>query len=592
MRASVMVAMGAVSSSVLLGSNSAQAFTLVEAGQPTAGIAVAASAPKVTAFAAAELQAYVQKISGAKLEIRELQPNASLADLTAAGNVILLGDNHFLPQLGLSYADLGRDAHRVACKGKVLAIFGHDDTDVNPRSWTAVATAGTLDGVYRFLERLGVRWYFPGEVGEVVPRQTTIAVSDGLDVTAAPYFPMRLMQPPLDTDDAALWIRRVGFSASVDPAATCHSFDGWYAKYAKSNPEYFALYGQERGSYICFYGKGVRQQMIADAKAYLQGADPLRYPDFTVMENDGAPGPCQCPECQSRLTKDRGWHGLLSDYVAEAAVEVAQAIKDDFPNRGVCIGAYNEYTRPPTRIQRLPPNVSVQLFRHRQQIWSPEARKNVYGVIEGWLALKPKTLSFWDYYNFDCWMDCRWLGIPAVTTAYIADDIRQLKEMAERSQVRILGEMTFCNGRTDAHHQDRLWWIGLDMYLTAKCLWQPDLNREALLKEFYTSYFGPAAGPLEKLYTRAEEVWVTGNHGGVNDYCAEKSSTSTDTVMKKSYVAADPWKCLFTTPILTELSGYMAQAREAAKESPYKERVELVGKGFDFTLAKAAAGLK
>jgi len=238
---------------------------------------------------------------------------------------------------------------------------------------------------------------------------------------------MRLAAPPpLETPEASLWLRRVGFGATVEPARTCHSFSGWFAKYAQTHPEYFALHGDKRINYICFYGAGVRQQMIADAWAFFQRSDPLRWPDFTVMENDGAPQACQCPECQRRLNPQDGGYGLMSDSVAEAAIEVARGICDDFPDRGICIGAYNEYTRPPLRVKELPPNVGVQLFRHRQLFWSAEAQKNGYAALEGWLALKPKTVSFWDYYNFDCWGGGRWLGVPAVTTRLIAEDIRRL----------------------------------------------------------------------------------------------------------------------------------------------------------------------
>ncbi|MEI3004201.1 MAG: hypothetical protein V8T87_06205 [Victivallales bacterium] len=37
---------------------------------------------------------------------------------------------------------------------------------------------GSLDGVYDFLrEELGVRWIFPGDLGEVVPRKSTLTIS-------------------------------------------------------------------------------------------------------------------------------------------------------------------------------------------------------------------------------------------------------------------------------------------------------------------------------------------------------------------------------------------------------------------------------
>jgi hypothetical protein len=583
-----------------------------EDGAPRAAVvAVKKGAPKATAFAAKELQNYLQKITGASLALVEIEDGAgpSLQALTTKAGVVSVGENKLMEELGLSSAQMEPDAFRIVCRGKALAIFGRDDPEVDPAKWQSVGSAGTLYGVYSFLESLGVRWFFPGEIGEVVPKRETVEVPDNTDIASAPYFPFRLAQPPLETPEANLWARRVGLGAALHPAATCHSFTSWHRKYAKTNPEYFALHGDKRIDYICFYGKGVREQMIQDAREYFRRADPKKFPYFTVMENDGAPGPCECPECQRRLTRDEGWYGLMSDYVAEAAVDVARAVKDEFPDRGVCIGAYNEYTRPPLRVRfdhahrpelvegkELPANVGVQIFRHRQQIWSEEARKNIYAVVVGWLALKPKTISFWDYYNFDCWSGARWLGVPAVTTRFIAEDIKRLKELSQQSKTKFLGELTFCDGRVKAHHPERVWWLGLDIYLTGKFLWNPDLNREELLKDFYGKFFGPAAAPMEKFYSRAEDVWVNGDHGGRNFYCAKPKvapkatdAGSLEEMRKTSYISADPWKCLFTPPVLKELAQYLTEAQTLAKDPPYRERVEMVSKGFALTLSRAAA---
>ena len=53
------------------------------------------------------------------------------------------------------------------------------------------ADRGTLFGVFEFLERCaGVRWYFPNELGVVIPTKTHLAVTQ-IDVTRSPYYPMR-----------------------------------------------------------------------------------------------------------------------------------------------------------------------------------------------------------------------------------------------------------------------------------------------------------------------------------------------------------------------------------------------------------------
>lgn len=584
------VLIAAMIASQVFGNSSASGVTLVENGIGKAAIAVRAEAPPVVSFAAEQLQGYLKKISGTELPVVEVEDTSrkTLAAFAADRAVILVGESKYTREMGISTATLKPDGFKLVCRDNVLVIVGKDDADLAaPPTWGAIGSMGTLYGVYRFLERLGVRFYYPGEVGEVIPEKKTITLSS-FRVEDAPYFPMRRLEPPISGGDADLWIRKIGGGATVYPPATCHSFNAWTKKYFETHPEYFALRadGSRNRHYVCFYGPGVREQMIKDAKEFFRTHDARKYPYFTVMENDGAPGPCQCPECRKMLTPERGWYGLMSDYVAQAAVEVAEAIKDEFPNRGIIIGAYNEYTLPPVNIKRLPSNVAVQIFKHRQQMWSEEARERIYSVIEGWLALRPKEVGFWEYYNFDCW-GSNWRGVPGVTTEFIAEDIKRLKQLSERLGVPFSGEMVFCNGRLKDHHQDRLWWLGLDYYLTAKFLWNPDLDREAMLKEFYEKFFGPAAEPMKSLYSRAEEIWVNGDHGGKNFYASEDLSTL-KLALTEGFAGADPWKCLLTADALNELEGYLKEAEALATDSPYRERVALVREGFDWTLAEAA----
>ena len=62
---------------------------------------------------------------------------------------------------------------------------------------------GSLNAVYDLLRSLGVRWFMPGEVGEVVPRMDTVSI-DNLerDTTIRPDYPLRY----------ANWYNYSGFS--------------------------------------------------------------------------------------------------------------------------------------------------------------------------------------------------------------------------------------------------------------------------------------------------------------------------------------------------------------------------------------------
>jgi len=137
---------------------------LAEAGQTGYAVVVAADAAAPEKTAAAELAAYLKKITGAEFAI---MPRAD-----AAGRpVIAVGPGAaatVAPDLDLSKAGehgLGDDGIVLESVGKNLVLTG-----------AAGATRGTIYAVYEFLERAcGVRWWTP--TAETVPSRPTLAVT-------------------------------------------------------------------------------------------------------------------------------------------------------------------------------------------------------------------------------------------------------------------------------------------------------------------------------------------------------------------------------------------------------------------------------
>ena len=136
-------------------------------------------------YAVDDLRSYLQKITDLKLE---------LAQGDAAGKFgIFVGDvpaNDDLKPV-VEKGQLGRE-------GFVL--------DISPQGVRIVGGSkfGTAYGVYELLERLGVRWLFPGEWGDVVPRAVTVSLPAGRF-----------------TDKPGFMIRRMAVNYSYDPCFTC-----------------------------------------------------------------------------------------------------------------------------------------------------------------------------------------------------------------------------------------------------------------------------------------------------------------------------------------------------------------------------------
>ena len=158
-----------------------QGLTVVEDGENRAVI-VAATGESHAQQAAAAIQNYVEKISGATIPVFEEGQEQPAA---AARVTLYIGHTEAAKNAGIDIP-AGHDptirADAFEEEGYVLKTVGNDifiggNSDGSYR--------GTIYGAYAFLEKLGCRWYFPGEWGEIVPKRETVTVPH-LDVLSRP----------------------------------------------------------------------------------------------------------------------------------------------------------------------------------------------------------------------------------------------------------------------------------------------------------------------------------------------------------------------------------------------------------------------
>ena len=135
------------------------------------------SPSKKVKTAAEDLQAVLEQITGAKLEI--VADNASIPQ----PNRILVGPTAQTGQLGISQPTGYPSKERVILKRQDnnLVLIGNDDAEYK----------GTQFAVNMFLERLGCGWYGPQALWQVIPEMKTIAI-DQLNVDHTPQFSARI----------------------------------------------------------------------------------------------------------------------------------------------------------------------------------------------------------------------------------------------------------------------------------------------------------------------------------------------------------------------------------------------------------------
>lgn len=558
--------------------------TLVENGIGKALIVFDKNALQPIRFAAEELQTHIEKMSGARLPLVEITANTDCKNLTATNTLIVLGANAITASMGCSSEGLKPDGFRIMTTPAILAVVGRDDSNsIDP--WAGYGNVGTLNGVHRLLEQWGVRWYFPGDIGTVIPHKPTLTAD--LNMEDAPYCCYRRGEPPDSTKEARIWARRIGFGATADYYGPHTSFDCWYERYGTTRPELFALRADgtrcnvaKEGEPIneCWHSPAARRLMIKEARKFFAYADLEHTPCFGICENDGARPVCLCPECQRRLTPERGRNGMCSDYVAEAAFDVAEAIGQEHPKGIILIHAYDRNVLPP-RVEQVPGNIGVRYSRNVcGSCWKGSQRdsEKENAIIHGWLKLKPVAISLGDHINFDAWSVTttentvvQWVGLPMVCPQLLAFDWQNVVRECERYNVQCAGEIIFTDGLErriqsgKETYPKRFWWLCPDLYIKAKYFWNPRQSYGSLMREFYSLYFGPVAEPMRRFYERAEKAWISA---------------------PPDVLAVNPWKVMFTPVVLKDLAGYLEQARNMAPQAPYQERVNMIIDGFLFSV--------
>ncbi|MBM4047049.1 MAG: DUF4838 domain-containing protein, partial [Planctomycetes bacterium] len=491
---------------------SVEALTLVQDHEPAAVIVLPDSPAPSQTLAAEELQRYVERISRAKLPI----VTASKLPGDDARVRVHVGNSPRVAELGVKIAELPREGFVIKTVGNNLVLAGEDGTasDKATDPFHPYVRTGTLFAVYAFLEdELGVRWLWPGETGEVVPKQSTIKVGS-LDRKEHPLLFKRQLRPTLDprwikahkeevsfipaevleklSRDEAVWLKRMrmGRGQQVNYG---HAFTTWWQRYGQEHPEYFALQPNgQRGPHhpraadtvkMCVSEPKLWDKLIEDFVA-AHKLNPELVRSVNGCENDGSGGFCTCERCRgwdvpSRVDKgkDGKEYVVLSDRYCKFWNALGERLAKIAPEAWVTGYAYSRYRLAPVET-RLRDNILTGFVGFGYPS-TPEARQ---ATREDWLAwakagtklfLRPNALLAGH-------------GMPYVYTRALAEDF------------------VFCgqNGMraTDFDSLTGFWaTTGPTYYVLAKLHWTPSLNVAKLLDDYY-SHFGPAAKDVQAYF--------------------------------------------------------------------------------------------
>ncbi len=509
--------------------------TLVLNGVPEAVIVTSDDRAGCISTAVNTLNEYIEKITGTELDVLLVNDNysSSLSTFTTGRFAILVGESVFTDQLSLPLGSLKAEGFIIKSFSGGVAIVGHDEESFNIVYNYNTSSAGSLYGVYRFLEELGCRWFYPDPQYDIYPSESTLTIPSTMDITDAPYFENRFSYGNSE------WRRKVGYGGTVDPWRTRHTFEGDRVE---------ALFGDTHPDLVAqgfhFPIPGVMDLVIQHVRDYLSTPKHPGRNYIGVIPKD-AYETAGNPYCEPFLTPERGPSGEYSDLIGWAAVQAAEAA-DDLPGK-VVYPAYEKYRMPPLQITSLPDNLVVQLAQTRVYFNDSDEKEAGWDLIESWAPLDPSEFYFYRYYE-------RFRKVtPSFVPHLIDEDIKKMKYFRENDILNIGGETNF--GLVSADHP-YAWWFCLNEYVTAKLLWNPDLDVDVLLADYYDKFFGVAAEPMEDFFTRLEELYFTPEE-----------------------------LHLYSLPVIYELEGYLDEAVLLAQGTQWAGNVDYIDTGFDIVRA-------
>ena len=478
----------------------APAADLVVDGRPTGRIVTPGRATECEQFAAEELQIYIRKVSGATVPI-------VTTDDPGDDPSIIVGDHPLnrpvAERLSARYPDR-HEALAVVAAGSRLHLAGASET-------------GRLNAAWDWIERqLGVRWFFPTEMGEYVPKRGTIRI-EPIEVLDAPHVRWRSCSvwttSPQQTPELLGRIEH-GFEGwklfryrsrnserlPFAPQDSWLSLGGAHAyrlllpveKYGAEHPQWFnKLDGTQppsHGAQVNFSSREAADAYARNALSYVEGSLGQGIPvERMVIWNGPADGVARCelPENQALIDND----GSGTSMVVNFGNMVAERILAEHPKARVVHHVYSNHARPPDKVQPLSGTGAIVShwcggeafgYNHAEPGFSDGNRRYRAGW-NRWLELVDH-IGIYCYYGHYSW------ATPFPMLTQMANDFPIMADS---------GKFDYIQAQLHAHWGTQ----GITFYVLSKLAWNPYADVDALRRDYCHKGFG-SAGPVIERYFR------------------------------------------------------------------------------------------
>lgn len=495
-------------------------FIMIDNGKALIDIVIPAKSNEIEKYAAEEMQKHLGKAGKCQIDI-------VTEDQKIKNFNIYIGSTKEAVKNKLDIKSLPKNSYKIRITEKSVILTGLDGAGTPPMDDTT--SQGTLFAVYNYLnENIGVRWFWPGEQGTLIPKKDLIFSGIISDKTHVPRLIHSRMRDATDLGpwkpvfseseylkaklERQIWLRRHQFACgtSFDYG---HAFVKYWERFKNSNPEFFAMlpngkrvpFDNNRTDLVqmCISNKNLQKQIIED---WLNKKKSFIGAFINGIENDRtlSDTSCICENCKKMDPK-----GIIYD--TDALLPDSNGVRPNDPelipnnmadryakfwitlqnlgkkydvNATVIGYAYFNYSDPPTEI-KLNKNIIVGIVPNRDYPLEEESRSIFRTQWLGWnqtgaaLYLRP------NYYLAG-------YSLPYIFAKQFGDDYKFFLE----------------NGllATDFDSLTAMFATqGPNLYMLARLNDNPSMSVECVLDDYYSA-FGKASSAVKKYFDNWESL--------------------------------------------------------------------------------------
>ncbi len=500
---------------------------------------------------------------------------------TAGKLSLVLGDQALSRAAGLDPNTLDYDGFLCKSQQDKIFLLGPDDPKANTArafSWGSFHQRGTLLAVYDFLERfLGVRFYFPGEFGTIVPRHDSLLLPD-IDIVERPDYQRRRYTQGTaawfpETEKDVLYFHKLRMESFY--VANCHGLERMELgqRFAASQPDYFSLEDTGRRSLnpddrwfgsLCYSSPGLRNEVYKDAVAFLHNEpasarglkrwDPsaVQKGFFNLMPADHFRH-CHCERCLKFYTSHHDDQGaLVWDFINALSRRGQQ---ENLPGYFTAM-AYGHYRELPAL--DLPDNLLIMVaVRGPWSDLNAESRAKEDGYIHAWKEKMQRKPWLWNYCHKGGGAEMP--NIPSCTPQNIGNYYRRLNN-------------DICGSFLEAE-TDHYLFSYLNYYTYSRVAWDTSTDVDALLAEHHRLMFGAGAPAMQQFFAWVEDTWLK----------KIVNRTIMTAIGPKVIPPSDYelWEKIYSPEALAVLSGYFAEAEKlTAQDQQANQRLKYFRRHF------------